>query len=94
LTFTRGQAVTPGDTGMAVTLETPGKSPFHVSDYWMFAVRPSTPREVYPERYLQAFQPPEGPREWLCPLGIIEWTASGGKVLFDCRNQFEDLVTL
>ena len=94
LTFTPGTAVTLGDTGVAVTLETAGNVPFHVGDYWMFAVRPSTPQGVYPERYLQAFQPAEGPREWLCPLGIIEWTTSGGQVLFDCRNKFDNLVEL
>ncbi len=94
LSFTPGTAVTLGDTGVTVTLETPGNLPFHVGDYWMFAVRPSTPQEVYPERYLQGLQPPEGPREWLCPLAVIGWTsAGGGQVLSDCRNQFSPLTS-
>ena len=94
LTFTPGTAVTLGQTGVAITLETPSTVPFHLGDYWMFAVRPSTPQEVYPERYLQAFQPAEGPREWLCPLAVIGWTTNGGQVLADCRNKFDNLVEL
>jgi len=94
LNFTPGTAVTLGDTGVAVTLQTIGAGPFHVGDYWMFAVRPSTPQQIYPERYLQDFQPPEGPREWLCPLAVIAWSASGGgQVLSDCRNQFSPLTS-
>ncbi len=92
LNFTSGTAVTLGDTGVAITLDIPAGA--HVGDYWMFAVRPSTPQKVYPERYLAAPQPPEGARLWVCPLAVITWRKNGGTVLADCRNQFGNLVGL
>ena len=68
--------------------------PYHAGQYWMFAVRPSTPQTVYPERYLSAPQPPDGPREWICPLAVISWTDANGVRLADCRNPFDNLVDL
>ena len=94
LTFTAGTAATLGDTGIQVTLSTTGGAPFHVGDYWMFAVRPSTSQQVYPERYLSSPQPPEGPRQWVCPLAVIQWTASAGQVIANCRNPFDNLVNI
>jgi Family of unknown function (DUF6519) len=95
LPFTSGTPVPLGDTGVQVTLQTAKSAPFHLGDYWMFAVRPSTPQKVYPERYLTAAQSPDGPREWICPLAVIAWLPSGGgRVIADCRNSFDNLVDL
>lgn len=90
--FTPGTPMPLGDTGVQVTLET-GQT-FHVGDYWQFAVRPSTPQTVYPERYQQFAQPPEGPRLWACPLGVIAWNGLQGTLASDCRNTFCNLVDL
>lgn len=88
--FTPGTPMALGDSGLLVTLET-GQT-FHVGDYWQFAVRPSTPQSVYPERYQQFAQPAEGPRLWACPLGVIAWNDGQGTLASDCRNQFCSLV--
>jgi len=78
-----------GDTGVVVTLtlQSPGAE-FHVGDFWLFAVRPATPQNVYPERYLSAPQPPDGPRLWACPLGVISWNDEVGTLAADCRRKF------
>src|SRR5207244_198448 len=58
------------------------------------AVRPDTPTEVYPHRYLESPQPPNGPRIWVCPLAVIEWDDGSLNVLEKCRNHFDNLVDL
>ncbi|MCY1078709.1 DUF6519 domain-containing protein [Archangium lansingense] len=63
-------------------------------DYWMFAVRPSTPQQLYPARYLEGPQFPDGPRQWACPLALVEWDDGEGKLLADCRPPFDNLVEL
>lgn len=79
--------------------------PAPIGAYWMFAVRPSTPQEVYPERYLISPQPPDGPKQWICPLGTIDWNGqsaaspptspiSSGPVFHHCRKTFCNLVEL
>lgn len=93
IVFTPGKAMALGDTGLLVTLGS-GSSQFHLGDYWMFAVRPATPQTVYPERYQQMPQPPDGPRLWVCPLGVIAWRRGRGKLLVDCRNKMCNLVDL
>jgi hypothetical protein len=98
LPFTPGTPVTLGDTGVQVILTSENSGNFRVGDYWMFAVRPGTPQQVYPERYLvtnpqAAPQPPDGPREWICPLAVILWSA-GSPTVVSCRNPFDNLVTL
>jgi len=92
--FKRGDSVSLGKTGLQVTLQTSGNQPFHIGDYWIFAVRPTTPTEVYPKRYLEAPQPPDGPRLWVCPLAVIQWNNNSLKVLEDCRQPFDNLVEL
>ena len=67
-----GTPVPLGDTGVAVTLTSDDHS-FHVGDFWRFALRPVQPTIVYPERYLHAPQPPDGPRTWACPLAVLTW---------------------
>ncbi len=94
LTFTANTAVALGTTGIQVTLQTAAGSPFHAGDTWLFAVRPSTPTEIYPQRYRVDFQPVEGPRQWVCPLAVIAWSQGVGSILEDCRNPFDNLVEL
>lgn len=93
--FTRGVAVELGTTGLAVTLTqiaAPGS--IVARPHWSFAARPSTPVIVYPRRYLDAPQPPEGPRQWLAPLAIVEVAREGFRVLDDCRTDFLPLTRL
>jgi hypothetical protein len=57
--------------------------------FWDFAVRPNTPQQVYPQRYLQSPQGPTGPRRWLTDLAIVELALRGGsRVIADCRVTF------
>lgn len=86
-------AVPLGNSGLLVTLLA-GGNVFHVGDFWLIAVRPSTPQKVYPERLLLNPQPPDGPRLWFCPLAVIGWSQGIMSVLEDCRNPFDDLVEL
>jgi streptogramin lyase len=91
--------------GVQVTVTSPGiGASLPVGAFWMFALRPSTPQAVYPQRFLVEPQPPDGPRQWLCPLAVIEWQqATSGSIpvsisapsaVHDCRQSFENLVTL
>ena len=91
---TPGTETALGDTGLLITIRTDFSKPFHLGDYWLFAVRPATPQTVYPERYQNGFQPPDGPRLWACALGVIEWSRKGGILVADCRNPFDNLVEL
>ena len=68
---TTGTPITLTGTGVQVTISLDGPGPVHVDDYWCIGVRPSTSTQVYPERYLRTPQPPDGPRQWACPLAVI-----------------------
>jgi hypothetical protein len=84
-----------GDTGVQVTLSS-SSGIYHVGDFWTFAVRPGTPTTVspvYPQRILDAPQPPNGPGMWACELALVSW-ADGVPTVTDCRRQFANLVTL
>ena len=89
--FTANTPVILGGTGLSVTIANPpqpgaiGGRPF-----WQFAVRPSTPAQVYPQRYLTAPQPPDGPRQFLATLGVVGWSAAAGKfsLIADCVPPF------
>ncbi len=87
-----GQATELGTTGVMVTL-TPGPGGFHAGDFWRFALRPIQPAIVYPARYLDAPQPPDGPRTWACPLAVLTWE-SGSATATACVPPFSDLVQL
>jgi hypothetical protein len=107
----REEVVTPGEpielktdkqsTGLQVILRA-DNDVFHVGANWEIAVRPNTPDKVYPRRYLKDFQPPDGPREWVCPLALIEWEQQYDEkeqdfslsIVEDCRNPFCNLVEL
>ena len=90
--FTPGNSAVLGNTGLQVTLWPGPLGVFHLGDYWMFAVRPATPQVVYPERCQASAQPPDGPRLWACPLGVIGWLRTIGTLAADCRNTFCTLV--
>jgi Family of unknown function (DUF6519) len=92
--------ITPGtyqmlpNTGVQVNLtSTNTNNVFRGGDYWMFAVRPALATLVYPERYTSGPQPPDGPREWICPLAVLTWTAAT-PIAPSCRNLFDNLVDL
>jgi len=97
-TFVPGQPVALGATGLTVTLQVPtggtAGAALPVGAYWLIAVRPSTPQQVYPERLLADFQPADGPARWICPLAVINWAASPGPNVADCRATFDNLVDL
>lgn len=96
--FSAGTPVVLGDTGLQVILRTENNQPFHVGDYWQIAVRPNTSNPIYPQRYFDAPQPPDGPRLWVCPLALIGWKGDRDgntlEVISDCRSQFDNLVEL
>jgi hypothetical protein len=80
-------------TGLQLTLGSDGPGE---GEFWSFAVRPGVDaeRQILPARF-KTPQQPDGPRQWLCPLALVEWTAAGkGAVLHDCRQHFDDLVEL
>jgi len=79
-------------TGITVTLS----SATQVVDgaFWMIAARPATPQGVYPEDLLTVPQPPDGPRRWVCPLAVIDWSGAAGPSVSDCRSVFDGLVAL
>lgn len=93
INFTPDVPVSLGETGLQVTLSSPSQ-PFHVDDYWFFAVRPLTSTSIYPQRYFDSPQPSEGPTLWICPLAVISWSQETLKVLEDCRQHFDNLVEL
>ena len=97
------QSADGSQTGVQVAMGVGAQgNPLPIGAYWMFAVRPSTPQAVYPERFLIRPEPPDGPRQWICPLGTIDWTGGTTSppgsppfsmpVFHDCRNTFCNLV--
>jgi len=88
--FTPGAAVSLGQTGMQVTFLS-GTGIFHIGDSWRIAVRPNTPTQVYPQRYLDRPQAPDGPRLWACPLVQLGWHSGLLTTLRDYRSQLEPL---
>lgn len=86
-----------GDTGIRVRLtlsEDASAGSFTPGTYWMVAVRPAigpgSPGVVYPQRILDAPQPPDGPRLWLAPLAFVRWHPRAPAVE-DCLPRFENL---
>ncbi len=94
LALAAGTAIELGSTGVQVTLSKPAGKPFVAGDHWLIGVRPKTPQQVYPRRLLEAPQPPDGPREWVCPLAVLAWSFGMVSVLEDCRRHFQNLVAL
>jgi hypothetical protein len=95
LDFTSGTPVELPGTGLEVVIDLGGAAGlFTVGQFWNFAVRPRTPVNVYPQRYLDAPQPPEGPRLWLASLAVIGWKERTFTLIEDCRPPFDNLVEL
>jgi hypothetical protein len=88
--FTPGTPVALDDaSGLTVTINmTALPTRVALRPFWHFAARPSTPVLVYPRRYLEAPQPPDGPRQWLCSLAVVTGFGKDLQVLDDCRNDF------
>ncbi len=80
--------------GVVATISWPSGSALADGAVWEIAFRPNTPQSVYPAEYLSSPQPADGPRRWVCPLALIDWTPSTGAKVTDCRNTFENLVAL
>jgi Family of unknown function (DUF6519) len=86
---------------VTVTIKALPTAPLQARPFWCFAVRPNTPQLVYPQRYLEAPQRPDGPRQWLCDLAIVNQKppapvsppqANGALTLVaDCRKHFPPL---
>ena len=89
-----GKPVPLGDTGVYVTLT--ARDGFHVGDFWHFALRAIQPGVVYPERYRDAPQPPDGPRTWACPLAVVTWDDDADKnpAVSECVPRFSALAQL
>lgn len=88
LNFTTGQPTILDPSGLEVTISMTAWPKVTGRPFWTFAVRPSTPIDVYPARYGQAPQPPEGPRVWLAELAVIGWKDEKFQLLEDCRLPF------
>jgi hypothetical protein len=93
------QAAVPFDAGKATPLDdssgvtvaiTLPVLPTHIAGrpFWHFAVRPATPQNIYPQRYFDAPQPPDGPRQWITDLAVVQSTGKSVTVIDDCRVQF------
>ncbi|HTW97316.1 MAG TPA: DUF6519 domain-containing protein, partial [Acidimicrobiales bacterium] len=87
-----GSAVTLGDTGLTVTLNS-SNGVFHPGDFWRFAVRPLEQQLVYPDRYLVAAQPPDGPLRFICPLAVLDWSGDTATVTA-CVPPFDSLTEI
>lgn len=95
ISFMPGTAVKLGGTGLEVTLAANDEGLFHIGDFWVFAVRPGTPTQIYPQRYNnKSPQFPDGPRLWACPLALVDWSVDAASGVLDCRNPFDNLVEL
>ena len=91
--FTAGTAA-PLDAAMGVTVTltlTAFSTEIAARPFWRFAVRPDTPAQVYPVRYREEPQPPDGPRQWLGDLAVVAFAGRQPQLLADCRPTFEPL---
>jgi hypothetical protein len=83
--------ITLTGTGMQVTVSLDGGGIPRIGDFWCIGVRPGTPTTVYPDRLLRTPQPPDGPREWVCPLAVVGIANEDLSVIADCRVHFPPL---
>jgi hypothetical protein len=86
--FTAGQPTALDSvSGITVTITLP-ELPSHIAarPFWRFAVRPSMPQMIYPQRYADSPQPPDGPRQWITDLAVMQaFSKPGSNPLADCR---------
>lgn len=95
ISFMPGTPVKLGGTGLEATLVPDSNGIFHIGDFWVFAVRPGTPTEIYPQRYNnKSPQLPDGPRLWACSLALLDWHIAPPLDVLDCRDHFDNLVEL
>ncbi len=85
-----GDEITLAGTGLKVTLSLDAGLPPHRGDFWTIGLRPATPDTVLPARLLRTPQPPDGPRIWACPLGVISWLDDELQLIDDCRVPYPD----
>jgi hypothetical protein len=89
--FTAAQPVALDSVnGVTVTITLP-VLPSHIAarPFWRFAVRPSTPQMIYPQRYADSPQPSDGPRQWIADLAVVQPSFNQGwNPLADCRVPF------
>jgi hypothetical protein len=87
--LTAGTPVTLAD-GVTALVTTPAGGALPNGAFWEIALRPGTPQGCYPEALLIAPQPADGPRRWVCPLALIDWTGAGAQSvqIDDCRALF------
>ena len=82
----------PLDTtsGLTVEITMEGAVPSHIAarPVWRFAVRPAMPQAIFPQRYQEGLQPPDGPRQWITDLAVVSAQAQGSTLLADCRVPF------
>lgn len=91
--FNAGQ-LTPldGVSGIAVSVTLPAlPTTIALRPFWRFSVRPSTPVQIYPQRYQEKPQAPDGPRQWLTDLAVVQALTSGSTLLANCRVPFVPL---
>jgi hypothetical protein len=81
------------NTGVSVTL-TSEDGVFHPGDFWCFALRPSVASLIYPARYGEAAQPPEGARVLTCPIAMVTQPSDGAASISSCIPPFDNLVEL
>jgi hypothetical protein len=96
VSFNAGKA-TPLDNVSGITVAiTMDALPTNIAarPFWRFAVRPATPQNIYPQRYADSPQPPDGPRQWIADLAVIEPGEGGWTLLQDCRIPFLPLTQL
>jgi hypothetical protein len=92
--FTAGVAEPIDDIGLEVTITDPAVPAIGARPFWQFAVRPATPQFIYPGRYQDKPQPPEGPRQFLGVLGIAGWSGKSFTIMADCSVPFLPLTRL
>ena len=89
--FTAGtpaQLDTVSGLAVTVTLTALPTGQFLSRPFWQFAVRPNTPQQVYPQRYIENGSAPDGPRHWICDLAVVIRESGAQGAIVDCRKKF------
>jgi hypothetical protein len=88
--FEAGKAVALDTTSGITVAITMDALPSNIAarPFWHFAVRPAMPQAIFPQRYQDAPQRPDGPRQWITDLAVVSPQAQGSTLLADCRIPF------
>jgi hypothetical protein len=75
---------------MPSTVTLPAAGTIVARPFWHFAVRPLASTNIFPQRYLENAQPPDGPRQWITDLAVMEALVreQKPKLQADCRVPF------